>query len=65
MIIQDESVSAKYYEPNEVGAMFGVTGTTIRNMIHRGEIKAVRVGRMLRISEEEVEKIPKAFKKSK
>ncbi len=63
MIYPDKKLSKKYYDSKQVASIFNVTDATIRNMIHRGDIQAIRVGRLWRISEEEVLKIPKAFKK--
>lgn len=45
------------YTVIEVATIFKVTRKTVYNWIDKGEIKAVKVGRGLRISEEEVERL--------
>lgn len=49
----------KLYSLKEVAEILGVTYNTVFNLIQNGQIKAVKVGRVLRISQEEVEKITK------
>jgi len=41
----------------ETAAIFGVHWQTIRNWIKDGKIKAVRIGKTIRITEEEIERI--------
>lgn len=45
------------YTPQEVADMFKLKVTTIWAMIRDGRIKAVKIGKGYRISEEEVEKL--------
>jgi excisionase family DNA binding protein len=49
----------KLYSVKEVADMLGVTYNTVWNLINTGKIKAVKVGRVLRIEQEEVERIMK------
>lgn len=45
------------YTTKELAEMFKVTERTIKNWIANGEIKAVKIGRTIRISEYEVERL--------
>ena len=49
----------KLYRVKEVADMLGVTYNTVWNLIQTEKIKAVKVGRVLRIEQEEVERIMK------
>ena len=49
----------KLYTLKEVAQMLGVTYNTVWNLITAGKIKAVKVGRVLRVEQEEVERIMK------
>jgi excisionase family DNA binding protein len=42
-------VSARYLTVTECAAMLGVEHKTVRRLIERGELPALRVGRLLRI----------------
>jgi excisionase family DNA binding protein len=43
----------------ETSKILGVHWQTVRNMILRGEIKAVKIGRQWKITDEEIERIKK------
>lgn len=49
-----------FVSPNELAEMLGVSTTTVRRMIARGEIKAYRIGRTkrapIRIKRSDIEK---------
>jgi len=47
----------KLYSLEEVAEVLGVTYNTVYNLISAGKIKAVYVGRALRVSLDEVERI--------
>jgi excisionase family DNA binding protein len=47
----------KLYSLKEVAEMLGVTYNTVWNLVKTEKIKAVKVGRVLRIDQEEVERI--------
>jgi len=47
----------KLYDLEEVAQILGVTYNTVYNLVCAGKIKAVNIGRVLRISQEEVERI--------
>ena len=49
----------KLYSVKEVADMLGVTYNTVWNRIQTEKIKAVKVGRVLRIEQQEVERIMK------
>lgn len=49
----------KLYSLDEVATILGVTYNTVYNLISAGKIKAVYVGRALRVSQDEVERIVK------
>jgi len=44
----------KYYSPEEVGEQFNVKPATIRKWIRDGKLKALKLGRLWRITEEEL-----------
>lgn len=43
----------------ETAKIFGVHWQTIRNWIKQGKIKAVKINRTIRISDEEIERVKK------
>ena len=47
------------YTLKEVAEMLGVTYNTVWNLIQSGKIQAVKVGRVLRIEQSEVDRIKK------
>jgi excisionase family DNA binding protein len=47
----------RLYSLKEVAEMLGVTYNTVWNLVKTEKIKAVKVGRVLRIDQEEVERI--------
>lgn len=47
------------YTVKQTASLLSVHFQTIKNMIYRGELKAVKVGRQWRITEEELERIKK------
>lgn len=49
----------KLYDLKEVAQMLGVSYLTVYNYVRQGKIKSVRVGRFLRVTQEEVERIMK------
>jgi excisionase family DNA binding protein len=49
----------KLYSLKEVAEMLGVTYNTVWNLINTDKIKAVKVGRVLRVEQSEVERIMK------
>jgi len=49
----------KLYDLKEVSEMLGVTYNTVWNLVTAKKIKAVKVGRSLRIEQAEVERIVK------
>ena len=49
----------KLYDLKEVSQMLGVSYLTVYNYVRQGKIKSVRVGRFLRVTQEEVERIMK------
>ena len=49
----------KLHDLKEVAQMLGVSYLTVYNYVRQGRIKSVRVGRFLRVTQEEVERIMK------
>lgn len=49
----------KMYSLKEVADMLGVTYNTVWNLVKTNKIKAVKVGRALRVEQTEVERIMK------
>jgi excisionase family DNA binding protein len=43
------------YTPETLGAVWGVSAATVRNLIHRGDLRGFRVGRQFRIRPQAVE----------
>jgi len=50
----------KYYSPEEVGEQFNVKPATIRKWIREGKLKALKLGGLWRITEEELQRFIKA-----
>lgn len=46
-----------YYRPDEVAIYFSISRRTVYRWIETGKIKAVKVGKMLRVSREALENI--------
>ncbi len=53
-----------FYKTEEVGAFFGVSKWTVYRLIKKGKLKAVKVGRQLRVAAEDLKKFLKELKKS-
>ena len=51
----------KMYSINQLAEILGVHRNTILNWIKIGKVKAVRIGNLWRISEEEIEVIKQGF----
>ncbi|WP_018600944.1 excisionase family DNA-binding protein [Mycobacterium sp. 155] len=51
----DKIMNTAYVEPPAAGLELGVTGQAVRNMIHRGELPALRVGRRFKIRREDLD----------
>lgn len=51
----------KMYSINQLADILGVHRNTILNWIKLGKVKAVRIGNLWRVSEEEIEVIKKGF----
>jgi excisionase family DNA binding protein len=49
----------KMYSLNAVAEMLGVTYNFVWNKVQQGKIKTVRVGRSLRVTQEELDRISK------
>ncbi len=49
----------KLYNLKEVAEMLGVTYLTVYNYVKADKIKTIKVGRFLRVSQEEVDRIMK------
>lgn len=47
----------------EVAIYLGVSKTTVKNAIHRGEIPAVRIGRTLRVDRQDLDRLIAARKR--
>lgn len=47
------------YSIKETADIFGVHWQTVRNWINSGKLKAMKVGRVIRISEDEIERLKK------
>jgi excisionase family DNA binding protein len=45
------------YSPEEAGSLLGVTRQTIYNLISRGELTSVKIGRSRRIPHSELERL--------
>lgn len=46
----------KYYSTEEIAEMYNLKPVTIRNWITRGKLKAIKLGHLWRISEEELQR---------
>lgn len=51
----DKPTNPVYVEPPAAGLELGVTGQAVRNMIRRGELPALRVGRRFKIRREDLD----------
>jgi excisionase family DNA binding protein len=49
----------KLYKLREIAIILNVTYNTVYNLIHSNKIKAVKIGRTLRISQDELDRILK------
>jgi len=56
-----ELMSKTYFSPAEVAEIFGVTRETIYNGIKSGVIPSYKIGRLRRISEEQIDEALKGF----
>ena len=54
--VLDELMTKQLLDLEEARAILGVSLVSLRRAIHAGKIKAVKIGRFLRISREEIEK---------
>ena len=50
----------KYYSPEEIAKQFNLQAQTVRLWIRQGRLKAVKLGGLWRVSEEELERFIKA-----
>ena len=50
----------KYFTPGEVAEQYDLKAGTVRLWIRQGKLKAIKLGGLLRVSEEELEKFVKA-----
>jgi excisionase family DNA binding protein len=50
----------KYYSPEEIAEQFNLQAQTVRLWIRQGKLKAIKLGNLWRISEEEMERFIKA-----
>lgn len=55
--VADEAVVRLAYSPMELAVAVGVTRQTIHNLIARGELRAVKVGRCTRIPASEARRL--------
>lgn len=51
----------KYYRVEEIAQMLRVNPRTIRQAINEGELKATRVGRLIRISQQQLDSYLRKF----
>jgi excisionase family DNA binding protein len=54
----------KYFSPDEIGEQFNVKPGTVRKWIADGKLKALKLGGLLRISEESLQKFIEGKKDS-
>jgi len=52
----------KYFSPEEMGEQFNIKPATIRKWIRESKLKAVKLGGLWRISEEELQRFVEAGK---
>ena len=52
----------KYYSPEEIGEQFNVKPGTVRKWIREGKLKALKLGGLYRVSEENLQKFIKGEK---
>ena len=50
----------KYYSPEEIAEQFNLQAQTVRLWIRQGKLKAVKLGALWRVSEEELQRFIKA-----
>jgi excisionase family DNA binding protein len=50
----------KYHSPEEIAKMFNLQAQTVRLWIRQGKLKAVKLGGLWRISEEELQRFVEA-----
>lgn len=67
--IQKKKREEEYKSPQQFAEFMGVTHTHVRNLIYRGEIKAIHLGDCVRIpmsqfNEEQEEKRPSSMKEA-
>jgi excisionase family DNA binding protein len=53
-------MSEKYYSPEEIAEQFNLKPATVRKWIRQGKLKAIKLGRLWRIPEEELQRFIKA-----
>jgi excisionase family DNA binding protein len=53
----------KYHSPEEIANMFNLQAQTVRLWIRQGKLKAVKLGGLWRISEEELQRFVEAGQK--
>jgi len=53
-------MSEKYYSPEEIAERFNLKPGTVRSWINQGKLKAVKLGNLWRIPEEELQRFIKA-----
>lgn len=46
-----------FYSPREVAELLNVTSATVRNLVKRGEIPAIRIGAAYRVKKEVIDKL--------
>ena len=58
-------MSPNYLTPNEIAARWRVSGLTVRNIVNRGDMEALKIGTAYRIPIEEVERYEAIYLKRK
>jgi excisionase family DNA binding protein len=58
-------MTEKYHSPEEVAARFNLKPPAIRKWIREGKLKAIKFGRLWRISEAELQEFIKASEQKK
>jgi excisionase family DNA binding protein len=53
-------MAEKYYSPEEMAEQFNLKPATVRKWIRQGQLKAIKLGGLWRISEEELQRFVKA-----
>jgi putative molybdopterin biosynthesis protein len=59
-----DSLTKKFYRPDEIAQLFGVSRRTIYRLIHRRKLSAIKVGRSVRVPHEELQRLKKRRKNS-